>query len=393
MSMGVHHDNFDLWDSKYQPRWNSVAMVPKKDIVGLFKQAAQKQGLKFAVSEHLAFSYVWWTVSHGSDKTGPLAGVPYDGADPQYAELYHDYPKEFLVPEQNNQPTRLPAPLAWRQHYFDRLKDLIDKYEPDLLYNDGGMVFPEVHYQLVSHLCNVSAKLHGGKVEAVYTSKGRKDSQIGTCVYDIERGVADQIQPNPWQTDTCIGDWHYQRDLFNRHQYKSAATVIPMLADIVSKNGNLMLSVPVRGDGSIDSDEVKIVGDIGAWLKVNGEAIYATRPWTVFGEGPATKSFETGQFDGQRDADTKPFTPADIRFTQSKDGRTLYALVLAFPADGKVTIQSLAENSASWPGKIGGVRMPGLRGKLKFTRDANGLHVTLPDKKPCDIAFALKITH
>ena len=166
-----------------------------------------------------------------------------------------------------------------------------------------------------------------------------------------------------------------------------------MLADIVSKNGNLMLSVPVRGDGSIDSDEVKIVGDIGAWLKVNGEAIYATRPWTVFGEGPSTKSFEKGQFDGQRDADTKPFTPADIRFTQSKDGRTLYALVLAFPADGKVTIQSLAENSASWPGKIGGVRMPGLRGKLKFTRDANGLHVTLPDKKPCDIAFALKITH
>jgi len=99
MSMGVHHDNFDLWDSKYQPRWNAVAMGPKRDIVGLWKKAAQKQGLRFAVSEHLAYSYLWWTVSHGSDQTGPMAGVPYDGADPQYADLYHEYTKEFLIPE------------------------------------------------------------------------------------------------------------------------------------------------------------------------------------------------------------------------------------------------------------------------------------------------------
>jgi alpha-L-fucosidase len=164
-----------------------------------------------------------------------------------------------------------------------------------------------------------------------------------------------------------------------------------MLADIVSKNGNLMLSVPVRGDGTIDSDEVKIVSGIGDWLKVNGEAIYSTRPWKIFGEGPATRNFVKGQFDGQRDADTRLFTPADIRFTQSKDGKTLYAIVLAFPADGKITIQSLAENSAFWPDKIGSLRMLGVNGKLKFTRDENGLHLTLPDKRPCDIAFALKI--
>jgi alpha-L-fucosidase len=165
-----------------------------------------------------------------------------------------------------------------------------------------------------------------------------------------------------------------------------------MLADIVSKNGNLMLSVPVRGDGSIDGDEAKIVSDIGAWLKVNGEAIYATRPWKVFGEGPATTTFEKGQFDGQRDTETKPFTPEDIRFTQSKDGKTLYAIVLAFPADGKVTIKSLAENSPQWPGRVGKVRMLGGRGGLKFVRDDTGLHLTLSDERPRDSVFALKIT-
>jgi alpha-L-fucosidase len=153
-----------------------------------------------------------------------------------------------------------------------------------------------------------------------------------------------------------------------------------------------MLSVPVRGDGTIDSDEQKIVGDIGAWLKINGEAIYATRPWKVFGEGPSINNFTKGQFDGQPDADTKPFTPEDIRFTQSKDGKALYAMVLAFPEDGKITIKSLAEGSALWQNSIGSVKMLGVRGKLKFARDAAGLQVKLPEAKPCDFAFVLKIS-
>jgi alpha-L-fucosidase len=413
MAMANHHDNFDMYDSKYQP-WNSVAIGPKKDIIGLWARAARKNGLRFAVSVHASHAWTWYEPAQGADKNGPLAGVSYDGkltkADGK--GLWWDSLNPQDLYAQNHAPGRQngwdwwdwdPAKgsttpdAAYLQKFFLRTQQLWDDYRPDMIYFDDTVlplhgVTDEVGLELGAHFYNSSIQLHG-RNEAVMNAKHLSPLQRKAMVYDIERGKATGILPEPWQTDTCIGDWHYQRDLFNRHQYKSAATVIPMLADIVSKNGNLMLSVPVRGDGSIDSDEVKIVGDIGAWLKVNGEAIYATRPWTVFGEGPSTKSFEKGQFDGQRDADTKPFTPADIRFTQSKDGRTLYALVLAFPADGKVTIQSLAENSASWPGKIGGVRMPGLRGKLKFTRDANGLHVTLPDKKPGDIAFALKITH
>ena len=164
-----------------------------------------------------------------------------------------------------------------------------------------------------------------------------------------------------------------------------------MLADIVSKNGNLMLSVPLQRDGQPDADEIKIVSEIGAWLKVNGEAIYATRPWKIYGEGPSTQSWpRKASLTARATFQKKPFTPEDIRFTQSKDGKTLYAIVLEIPTDGKVTIKSLAGNSPNWPGKIGSVRLVGLR-ELKFTRDENGLHVTLPEKMPCQFAFALQI--
>jgi alpha-L-fucosidase len=157
----------------------------------------------------------------------------------------------------------------------------------------------------------------------------------------------------------------------------------------VSKNGNLMLSVPLNRDGVPDTDETKIVTDIGAWLKVNGDAIYATRPWKIYGEGPSTVAAGNGR-GGRQSIDQSKFTPQDIRFTQSKDGKTLYAIVLQFPADGKVTIKSLASNSQYRPGDIDSVQLLGY-GKLTFTRDEDGLHLTLPDQKPCDYAFALKI--
>jgi alpha-L-fucosidase len=154
-----------------------------------------------------------------------------------------------------------------------------------------------------------------------------------------------------------------------------------------------MLSVPLQRDGQPDADEIKIVSEIGAWLKVNGDAIYATRPWKIYGEGPSTIVAEKGQFDGQKDVSDKPFTAEDIRFTQSKDGNNLYAIVLEIPKDGKVTIKSLATNSANWPGKIGSVRLVGGSwwSRLKFTRDEAGLHVSLPEKFDGKIAFALKI--
>jgi alpha-L-fucosidase len=248
----------------------------------------------------------------------------------------------------------------------------------------------EIGLKLAAHFYNSSIQRHG-RNEAVINGKHLNDRQRQALVYDLERGKADSILPQPWQTDTCLGDWHYDRAVFQHHRYKTAPTVIRMLADIVSKNGNLMLNVPLQRDGQPDSDEIKIVSQIGDWLRLNGEAIYATRPWKIYGEGPMTAVNNHHWSGGQSDVQNRPFTAEDIRFTQSKNGRTLYAIVLAVPAGGQIAIKTLAADSPDWPGKIGGVRLLGGRGKLPIHRDENGLLVTLPKQLPSQVALALKI--
>lgn len=407
MALANHHDNLDNFNSKFQP-WNSVAVGPKKDLIGGWAAAARKNGLRFAVSVHASRAWTWYEPSQGADKEGALAGVPYDGKltkedgkglwwdglDPQELYAQNHAPGTKLNWEWDpNKGSSVPD-AAYMEKFFLRTKQLWDDYKPDMIYFDDSVlpfhgVTDEIGLNLAAHFYNSSIQLHG-KNEAVMNAKQLNPVQRQAMVYDIERGKAAGILPFAWQTDTCIGSWHYDRNIFDKHRYKTAEQVVPMLVDIVSKNGNLMLSVPVRRDGTIDEDEVKTLNGIGAWLKVNGEAIYKTRPWKTYGEGPSTTAAEKGQFDGQKDVHAKPFTAEDIRFTQSKDGKTLYAVVHAWPTDGKVVIKSLAENSTNAPGKIGSVKLLG-GGKLKSTRDANGLMVTLPEKKPCEIAYTLKI--
>ena len=407
MALANHHDNFDNFNSKYQP-WNSVALGPQKDLIGGWAKAARKNGLRFAVSVHCSRAWSWYEPAQGADTNGPLAGVPYDGRltkadgkglwwdglDPQDLYAQNHAPGTKLEWSWDPAKGSSTPDAAYMEKFFKRTKQLWDDYHPDQIYFDDSVlpfhgVSDEIGLNLAAHFYNSSIQLHG-RNEAVMNNKMLNPMEREAMVYDIERGKAGSILPRPWQTDTCIGSWHYDQAIFQNHRYKSAASVVRMLADIVSKNGNLMLSVPLQRDGTPDTDEIKIVSEIGAWLKVNGGAIYATRPWKIYGEGPSTVVAEKGRFGGQTDVQKKPFTAEDIRFTQSKDGRTLYAIVLEIPADGKVTIKSLANNSANWPGKIGGVRLVG-GGKLKFTRDENGLHVTLPEKFDGKIAFALKI--
>ncbi|MDE1175264.1 MAG: alpha-L-fucosidase [Edaphobacter sp.] len=387
-SMGVHHDNYDMWNSKYQKRWNAVATGPNKDIVGIWKNAARKRGLRFGVSEHLSNSYDWFATSHTSDSTGPLAGVPYDGVLPAYADLYHDYTGEPADFVKTAKAMGRVAPTRWKQEYFNRIKDLLDQHQPDLLYTDGGIPFEEYGLSLVAHLYNLSAKKHGGKVESIYFSKTMTDCENGTCALDRERGVLDDIAANPWQTDTCVGEWHYRRGV----KYKSAKKVIDLLVDIVSKNGNLLLNFPLPNSGELDPEEVTTLEGITAWMQINSEGIYASRPWKIYGEGPSTKVViaKNGKEFDPNEGKKPDLGAQDIRFTTK--GKTLYAFVQGWPA-GEAVVTSLGTGSPHAQ-KVVGAHMLGYSESLKFTQRADGLHVTMPSTRPAsaDIGIALKLT-
>ena len=378
MSMGVHVDNFDLWNSKYQP-WNAAKMGIQKDVVGLFRRAAQKHGLKFGVSDHLWMAYKWMSVAHASDLTGLLTGLPYDGIDPKYNDLYGSCPdiyRELPWDEDN-------IPDAWKHHWFLRIHDLVDQHQPDLLYSDGQIPFEQWGLELVAHFYNQNLQQHGGKLEAVYTSKRPSDSEAGMCVFDKERGVVDGIWPEPWQTDTCVGHWHYDRNV----TYKTPKRVIDMLVDVVSRNGNFLLNFPLNTHGRLDAEEQKILAAITAWMNVNGEAIHGTRPWKVFGEGPNSVKPDPKQ--KYNEANRKDFTAEDVRFTTR--GKTLYTFFMGWPEQPSLTIAPLATGRPYVAGKIQQVKLLGNENTLPWKHDSTGLTVQLPAEKPCDFACALKI--
>ena len=401
MALAVHHDNFDNWNSKYQP-WNSVNIGPKRDIIREWERAARHAGLRFAVSVHASRAWSWYEVAQGSDTNGPLAGVPYDGKltkadgkgkwweglDPQ--DLYaqnHPPGKSFDWEWDAGKGSSLPG-QAFIDNVCNRTIDLMDNYRPDMVFFDDSVLpfwpVSKRGLDLVAHYYNASVQRHG-KTDVVLTGKILNEQQRRAIVWDLERGKSDRLEPFPWQTDTCLGNWHYKRDLYERHEYKTPATVIQMLVDIVSKNGNLMLSVPVRGDGSIDDDEVACLEAIGAWFRVNGEAIYGTRPWKVFGEGHREE--KAGNFNESK---FKGYTPDEIRFTTK--GNTLYAFAMAWPADGRLVIRTLGASQTGIQGEIKAVKLVGSSARLKWTREAEGLVVFLPEKKPCDHVWAFKIT-
>ncbi len=390
VAMGCHHDNFDMWNSKYQPVWNAANSGPKKDILGSFAIAARKQGLRFGVSEHLSNSFCWFGTAHGSDKTGPLAGVAYDGIDPQYAGLYHDYsqmPKDFVdkvvnAPAKGAIAMSREGPDSWRINYLNRIMDVVSQHQPDLLYTDGGIPFGDDGLGIVAHLYNTSMSRHAGKVEAIYTSKSRPDAESGMCLLDVERGVVDSIWPRPWQTDTCIGNWHYD----TRARYKTPKRVIDMMVDIVSRNGNLLLNIPLPNSGIPDDKEMAIIQSITAWMAVNSEGIHGTRPWKIFGAGPGAdfKPPAGTQFNENTRQD---LTFTDVRYTTK--GKALYAFMMGWPGKEAV-IPSLATTAKQGVGRIKNVELLGI-GKVSFKQNETALTVQLPEKQPSDFAIAFKI--
>lgn len=408
MAMANHHDNFDLYDSKYQS-WNSTKLGPKKDIIGGWAKAAKENGLTFGVTVHASHAWTWYETAQRADKSGPYAGVPYDGKltktggankwwngyDPQ--ELYA---QDHALSKDSLDDDSMGRRWAWENgasvpdatycdKFLNRTVELIDKYGPELIYFDDNVLplwpISDVGLKIAAHMYNSSIKKHG-KLQAALFGKVLDEQQRKCMIWDIERGQSNQIEPLPWQTDTCIGSWHYDRRLFDNKRYKSAKTVIHTLADVVSKNGNLLLNIPVRGDGTIDSEERAVVEEVAAWMQINSEAIYSTRPWKVFGEGPAMESAAPISAQGFNEGKGKPFEAEDIRFTTK--GKTLYAVMLGWPVNKTALIKKLAANDQV--GKISQVSLLG-NDRLNFQQTSEGLKVQLPEQPPCKNAFVLKI--
>jgi alpha-L-fucosidase len=405
-ALGTHHDNFDAYDSKYHA-WNSVNVGPKKDIVGTWEKVVRASGLRFGISNHSSWAPRWLQPAYGYDGEGPLAGVRYDaytltkadgvgtwweGLDPQdlytgpsvvmpdgltSAKAVRDWQMKNTSLAKSN-----PMPVeSFCQNWFLRTQDLVDKYEPDVLYFDTNeLPLGQAGLDLVAHYYN-SSVARSGAVDVVVNGKHIEAGHIGSFVEDIERGVANGIRPQPWQTDTCIGDWHYSRAIAESNGYKTVGQVVGMLVDVVSKNGNLMLNIPVRGDGTIDEHEVAFLEGLAEWMEASSEGIFSSRPWRTYGEGPTRLS--------GREQKTA-YTSEDIRF-MAKAG-TLYAYVMAWPEAGTVRIRTLAANAPELAGrKVEAVSLVGHDGTLSWSQDAQGLAVTLPDKPPSKYAVALRI--
>ena len=369
VSMGTHHDNFFLWDSKIN-KWNAVNTGPKKDVVSLWQQAAKKQGLKFGVSEHLGASFTWFQVAHLSDKQGPKAGVPYDGSDQKYSDLYH----ASTTPDDK---AWLTNNLLFQVEWFRSIKELIDNYHPDLLYSDSQMPFEDIGRSLVAHYYNQDISGNNGVSEVVYTCKQQSG---GKWVEDVERGVKDTASQFPWQTDTSIGDWYYRTG----QKYKTANEVIQMLVDIVSKNGNLLINVVQTPEGDLEPDMLQILEEIGVWTAANGEGIYGSRPWKTFGEKSAeAKAVKLGRFN-----ENYKFNSKDIRFT-TKDG-VLYAFCLGTPTED-ILIKSLGKNSKFAENPVTSVKMLGSELKVKWSQTELGMVIKKPARLPSWQVIGFKI--
>ncbi|MGE5518804.1 MAG: alpha-L-fucosidase [Candidatus Dadabacteria bacterium] len=373
VSMASHHDNFYLWDSKLH-RWNSVNMGPKKDVVGLWQKAAKKEGLRFGVSEHLAASFNWYQPSHGADKQGAMAGIKYDGANPEYWDLYQ---KPADSSDVRNWLTNNPG---WHQRWFDVVKELIDMYKPDLLYSDSKLPFDDVGRSMLAHYYNQAAK-DNTRVNVVYTCK---EASNGKWAQDVERGVLDGISEYPWQTDTSIGDWYYRTG----QKYKSADEVVQLLMDIVSKNGNLLINVVQTPEGDLEQDVLDIVEGIAKWTNANGEGVYGTRPWKVYGEGPSTlkDNQKKGRFGGL--SDTRGYQPTDIRYTTKKDN--VYAFVMSTP-DTDIHMTSLGKDSKLVDKAVASVTMLGSKEKLKWNQQNDALVINKPANLPAWKVHGFKI--
>lgn len=362
-----HHDGFPLYDCRVSD-WTAVKMGPKRDLVGELAESVRDAGLTFGVSSHYAENYWFYEGGRTFDS---------DVNDDANRGLYG---VAAFSPEDRQHVSDTPPSEAFLQSWLVRTCQLIDTYRPNLIWFDWwiqNVAFKPYLKTFAAYYYNRAAEW-GEEVAINHKFAAFED---GTAVYDVERGRIADIRENFWQSDTSISknSWGY----IDGHDYKTVTSLVGDLVDVVSKNGALLLNVGPKADGTIPRAEREALLEVGDWLGVNGEAIYGSRPWRVFGEGPTT--MPDGSFsDGER----VRFTERDIRFTRG-DG-AVYAIVLAKPRSS-ITITSLADDAVGRDDAVSAVTMLGMEGVLKWSRDGAGLHVSVPDGIAGDHAWCLKI--
>lgn len=387
VAQATHHDHFFNYDSALNPM-NSVRVGPKKDIVGLWKAAAEKRGLPFGVSEHLGASFSWWRVNKGCDAWGPYRGVPYDGCDPAWRDFYHDN-GEHAGPDAIGrlEPWYTDNP-KFKRYWQQCMLELIDRYTPDLLYTDGSLPFGD-HWQeekaaftldgryregleAVAHLYNASIARYGEN-RAVYTQKCRDAGVYRVGVLDIERGMLDQASEYPWQTDTCIGGWFYDA----KAAYKKPREIIDILLDVAAKNGCVLLNILQRPDGSIDEETGYILDEMAAWYAVHGEALYGSRPWKRVGEGRTQLAFRDFREDAAQ------WQEDDVRYV-CRD-KTVFAFLMGARPGRSAVLRSFDEGE-----QVRAVRLLGV-GSVPFAHQYGVLTVQLPPQLPTEYAPCLAV--
>ena len=367
-----HHDGFPMYDTALS-RWCAAQMGPQRDLMGELATATRKAGLVFGLSSHRAEH--WWFMNGGR-------AFDSDVNDPAYQDFYGPATPMTGDEQAAHKLDARPYPdAAFLDDWLLRICELIDKYEPQLIWFDwwiGHEAFKPYLPKFAAYYYNRGAQWQRG-VAVNYKFVAFPE---GSAVLDIERGQLANIRPTLWQNDTSVAknSWGYTEN----QAYKTVDSLIDDLVDIVSKNGALLLNIGPKADGTIPEPEQQMLREIGQWLQVNGEAIYNTRAWKIFGEGPTEVS--EGSF---MDTKRAPFTGEDIRFTTKGD--TLYAIALAWPGE-KMTIRSLGTAAGLFEQTIDNVSLLGHAGPLTWTRNEQGLLIDLPAHQPGEHAFAVKIT-
>jgi alpha-L-fucosidase len=367
-----HHDGFAMYESGVSD-WTAAQMGPHRDIIGQLAKAVRAEGVHFGVSSH--------RVEHNFF-LGVGRSIPSDINDPQYAAFYG--PAHIWLENKSGTPLSNDftyVSSAWADDWLARAAELVGKYHPDVVYFDWWIGQPSIRSNLTRFAAfyyNSSLK-YGDHVGVI----NYKDYALPehSAVLDIERGQLGDIRPLYWQTDTSVSNksWGY----INDDTFKSPDSIVHQLIDIVSKNGNLLLNIGPRSDGTIPEPVQQVLLDVGAWLNTNGDAIYATRPWRIYGEGPTKVA--SGAF---HDVETGNYTAEDFRFTTKDD--VLYAIGFAWPANGEAVIHSLAGTVGSE--RVQNVALLGSDSKLRFQQRGDGLHVQLPGQPPAKYAYALRVT-